>query len=98
MRIQKRVSKAHAREQFPELMESVANGMGAIEITDGGKVAAVILSKPEYDWLCACTRNAKPKRSPRGLMIFSDSAALDDASEKVRAEFEDSIKRLANEI
>jgi prevent-host-death family protein len=76
-RIKKRVGKAQAREEFSTLVEAVASGAGAIQITDYGKVAAVLLSEKEYEWLCACAeKNAHPKRNPRGYFILADKHAL----------------------
>jgi prevent-host-death family protein len=46
-KIQKRVGKAQAREEFSTLIESVAKGGGAVEITDYGKVSAVLVSEEE---------------------------------------------------
>lgn len=98
-KIHKRIGKAQAREEFSTLIESVASGAGPVEITDYGKVAAVILSEKEYEWLLACAKkNSQPKRSPRGLIVLSDDKALEDASKELRTEFENSITKTASEL
>ncbi len=92
--IHKRVGKAQAREEFSTLIESVASGAGAVEITDYGKVAAVLLSEKEYEWLQACAKKStQPKRSPRGLIILADDKALEDASKQLAADYESSIDK-----
>jgi prevent-host-death family protein len=98
-RIQKRVGKAQAREEFSSLIEAVASGAGAVQITDYGKVAAVLLSEKEYEWLCACAKNnAVPKRNPRGIFVLSDDSALEQASKEISEEFENSLKKTASEL
>ena len=93
-KIHKRVGKAQAREEFSTLIESVASGAGAVEITDYGKVAAVLLSEKEYEWLLACAKkNTQPKRSPRGLIILTDDKALEDASKQLAADYQSSIDK-----
>lgn len=98
-KVQKRVGKAQAREEFSALIEAVAGGAGAVEITDYGKVAAVLLSEREYEWLCACAKkNEQPKRKPRGLIVLTDDNALEDASKQLRADFEASIRKTADDL
>lgn len=98
-KIHKRVGKAQAREEFSTLIESVACGAGAVEITDYGKVAAVLLSEKEYEWLLACARkNTQPKRSPRGLIVLTDDQALQEASKQLAADYESSISKTASEL
>lgn len=98
-RIQMRIGKAQAREEFSTLIETVANGAGAIEITDYGKVAAVLLSEKEYEWLCACAKkSAQPRRDPRGFFVLSDDLALEEASRQIAKDFENSIKKTASEL
>jgi prevent-host-death family protein len=98
-RIPKRIGKAQAREEFSALIEAVASGAGAVEITDYGKVAAVLLSEKEYEWLCASAKNnAPPKRNPRGFFVLADDSALEQASKELSAEFEKSINETASEL
>ncbi|MCA0312500.1 MAG: type II toxin-antitoxin system Phd/YefM family antitoxin [Candidatus Melainabacteria bacterium] len=51
IKIQKRIGKAQARDELATLIEAVNTGDGAVEITDYGKVAAVLLSVKDYEWL-----------------------------------------------
>ncbi len=98
-RIQKRIGKAQAREEFSALIETVANGNGSVEITDYGKVAAVLLSEKEYLWLCACAKkNTQPKRNPRGFFTINDEDALAQASREIADDFEKSLERTAKEL
>lgn len=98
-RIQKKIGKARAREILPSLIETVASGAGAVAITDYGKVAAVLLSEREYEWLCACARkNAQPKRDPHGFFALSDDLALEEASRAIAADYEKSINKTASEL
>jgi prevent-host-death family protein len=98
-KVQKRMGKAQAREEFSTLIEAVASGGGPVEITDYGKVAAVLISEKEYEWLCACAKiNAQPKRDPRGFFVLSDDRALEDASREIEADFEQSIQKSASQL
>lgn len=98
-KFQKRIGKAQARDEFSALIEAVNSGSGPVEITDYGKVAAVLLSEKEYEWLCACARkNATPERDARGIIVLSDDTALADASKKLASDFDASIKKTASEL
>ena len=98
-KIQKRVGKAQAREEFSSLIESVASGAGPVEITDYGKVAAILLSEREYEWLCTCARKStRPKRDPRGFFVLKDEDALESASKKIRKDFDSSIAKTAESL
>lgn len=98
-KIQRRVGKAQAREAFSSLVESVATGAGAVEITDYGKVAAVLISEKEYKWLCTCAeKSTHSVRDPRGYLILSDDVDLEEVSRQVAADFEKSIKKTAREL
>jgi antitoxin (DNA-binding transcriptional repressor) of toxin-antitoxin stability system len=98
-RIHKRIGKAQAREEFSALIETVASGAGAVEITDYGKVAAVLLSENEYQWLCACAKkNGEPQRDPRGFFVLSDERALEQASREVAVDFDKSIRKTGQEL
>lgn len=98
-RIQKRIGKAQARDEFSTLIEAVNSGAGAVKITDYGKVAAVLLSETEYEWLCACAKkNATPKRDPRGVIVLADDQVLEDAGKEVAAGFKSSIEKTASEL
>lgn len=99
IKIQKRIGKAQAREEFSTLIEAVASGAGPVEITDYGKVAAVLLSEKEYEWLVACAKKTdRPKRDPRGVIVLLDENALENASKKLSADIEASISKTASEL
>jgi prevent-host-death family protein len=92
-KIKKSVGKAQAREEFSLLIETVKGGAGVVEITACGEVVAMLISKQEYDWLCACAKKgAKPQRDPRGTFVLSSDLALEEASREVSTEFENSIE------
>lgn len=98
-KIQKRIGKAQARDELSTLIEAVSTGAGPIEITDYGKVAAILLSEKEYEWLCACAKkNAPPKRNARGILVLNDESALENASKQLAADFDASIAKTAMEL
>ncbi len=82
----KRLGKAQARELFAPLIESLSTTGGLIEVTDYGKVAAVILSYKDYLRLLAQANEPfKPKQQLAG------SAILIGDLEKASQELSDSI-------
>ncbi|HEY9678443.1 MAG TPA: type II toxin-antitoxin system prevent-host-death family antitoxin [Drouetiella sp.] len=96
-KVQKRVGKAQARDELSTLIDAVNSGAGAIEITDYGKVTAVLLSEKQYEWLCACAKkHAHPKREARGVVLIADENALDDAAKVVASDIEESIRKTAS--
>ena len=98
-KIQKRIGKAQARDELSALIEAVNAGAGAVEITDYGKVAAVLLSEKEYEWLCACAKkDATPKREARGIVVLSDDNALEGAAQQLATDFEASVNKTASEL
>lgn len=98
-KIQKRVGKAQARDELSSLIETVNSGAGPVEITDCGKVAAVLLSKKEYEWLCACAKkSATPKRDACGIISLSDDSALGNAARQLAADFDASMTKTASEL
>jgi hypothetical protein len=98
-KIQKRIGKAQARDELSTLIESVNNGAGAVEITDYGKVAAILLSEKEYEWLCACAKkNGTPQKNARGIIVLSDEKAVEDAAKQLADEFNASITKSASEL
>ncbi len=98
-RSQKRVEKVQDRDELSALIETVNAGAGPIEITANGKVAALLLSEKEYEWLCACAKkSAAPKKEARGLLTLSDENVLDDAAKQVASDFNASIARTAGEL
>lgn len=98
-KIQKRVGKAQARDELSALIEAVSTGAGPVEITDCGKVVAVLVSEKEYEWLCACVQNAAiPKRDACGVISLSDDNALGNAARQLVADFDASIAKTASEM
>lgn len=98
-KIQKRIGKAQAREELSALIDAVNSGAGAVEITDYGKVSAVLLSEKEYNWLCACAeRNASPKREARGIIVLSDDKALENSAGQLATDFDASLNKSATEL
>ncbi len=98
-RIQKRVGKAQARDELSALIEAVNTGAGPVEITDYGKVSAVLLSEKEYEWLCACAKkSAIPKKDACGIISLSDDSALGNAAKQLAADFDASIAKTASEL
>jgi len=93
----RKLGKSEARQEFGPLVESVAAGEGAVEISDYGKVVAVVISANEYRWLLSQTKkDSRPKKSLRGAFIIHDD--LEVLSEKIRADFKESINRTASEL
>lgn len=82
----KRLGKAQAREQFSPLIESLSAVGGVVEVTDYGKVAAVMLSYKDYLWLLAQAN--EPFKAERQL---AGSAVLCGDLEKASQDITDSI-------
>ncbi len=94
-----RIGKSQAREEFATLIEKVSKGSGPIEITDYGKVTAIILSEKEYEWLKSCAkRSSQTRREARGLVIIEDEKAITDAAALVRADFEKSLEKSVKQL
>jgi prevent-host-death family protein len=74
-----RLGKSEARAQFLPLVESVAAGGAPIEITDRGKVAAVLLGHQEYLRLLALAHSRPASRSPVGTIEILTDLEADDA-------------------
>lgn len=93
----KRMGKAQAREEFSPLVEAVAAGGGPVEITDYGKVVAVLLSEKEYQWLNVCAQRSKsPKQELCGYLVFDED--LEELSREVAADFDKSLKKTARRL
>lgn len=97
MRNEGRLGKSEARARFLTLVETVATGGGPVEITDRGKVAAVLLSHNEYMWLLAmASKRPKTRRSLVGSMVLV--ADLEEASKQLSDMMIQSIHRRAAEL
>jgi hypothetical protein len=93
----KRLGKAQAREQFAPLVEGLSTVGGLVEITDYGKVAAVMLSYKDYLWLLAQANEPfKPKRQLAGSAVLTGD--LEAASKEITASIFESLARSAREL
>jgi hypothetical protein len=92
-----KIGKAQAREQFAPLIESLSTNGGVVEVTDYGKVAAVMLGYKDYLWLVAQAREPfKPKRQLAGLGVLAGDLeqASSEIAESILAAVQKSIKEL----
>lgn len=93
----RKIGKAQAREQFSPLVESLSKVGGIVEVTDYGKVAAVMLGYKDYLWLLAQAKEpCKPKRQLYGSGELVGDLEL--ASKAVAADFEASLNKTASEL
>jgi antitoxin (DNA-binding transcriptional repressor) of toxin-antitoxin stability system len=93
----RRIGKAQAREQFAPLVESLVAGGTPVEITDYGKVVAILLSENEYNWLLqSANQNFRPKRPLRGSIKLIGS--LEEASKDLLKDFESSLEKSVQEL
>ena len=92
------LGKAQAREQFSPLVEALAiTSTKVVEVTDYGKVAAVIMSHKYYLWLLAQAKlSFKPKRQLCGSMsLVSD---IEEASREISESIHGSIQKSARRV
>lgn len=93
----KRLGKAQAREQFAPLIESLSTIGGVVEVTDYGKVAAVMLSYRDYLWLLAQANEPfKPRRQLAGSAILTGE--LESASEQLTDSILESMAKSGREL
>ncbi|MCC7531515.1 MAG: hypothetical protein IT342_23635 [Candidatus Melainabacteria bacterium] len=93
----KKLGKAQAREQFAPLVESLSKGGGVIEVTDYGRVAAVMLGYKDYLWLLAQAKEPyKPKRQLCGSGVLV--GALEKSSKEVTGSIFESLAKTASEL
>jgi hypothetical protein len=93
----KKLGKAQAREQFAPLVEGLSAVGGIVEVTDYGKVVAVMLSYKDYLWLLAQANEPfKPRRQLAGsAMLVGD---LDGASNEITASIFESLAKSARDL
>jgi prevent-host-death family protein len=93
----KTLGKSDARKQFLPIVDSVAQGIGPVEITDYGEVVAVLLSKHDFDWMQAQTVNKlKPKRRLCGLgQLLGD---LQEGSKEIVESMQEGLKKSAKKL
>ena len=89
--------KSEAREQFLPLVDAVSSGAGPVEITERGRVVAVLISKTEYDWMAEYTKHKpQPARTLCGLgELVGD---LEEGSAEIAAAFQVSLKTTAKKL
>ena len=88
MRTIKKLGKAQAREQFAPIIESLSVNEGVVEVTDYGKVAAVMMSHKQYLLLLAM---ANTPINPR--ISLCGSATLQGDLEVASREISDLVKK-----
>ncbi|MFN8657755.1 MAG: hypothetical protein U0105_15555 [Candidatus Obscuribacterales bacterium] len=93
----KKLGKAQAREQFAPLVENLAKNGGIVEVTDYGKVAAVMLGYKDYLWLLA---QAKEPFTPKRVLCGSGELVgdLEEASKQVTDSIFESLAKTASEL
>jgi PHD/YefM family antitoxin component YafN of YafNO toxin-antitoxin module len=91
-----KLGKAQARERFAPLIESLSTAGGVIEVTDYGKVAAVMLGYKDYLWLLAQANEPfNPKRQLAGSAVLVGD--LEKASQEITESILSSNKKSASE-
>jgi len=91
------IGKAQARQQFSPLVESLATSGGTVEITDYGKVAAVMLGYKDYISLLAkAGEPLKPKNQLRGSMVLVGD--LEEATKEISKLMLESVAKTAAEL
>lgn len=93
----KRMGKSEARAKFLPLVQALAQGGGPVEITDRGKVEAVLLSNEEYQWLLVRSKTQPAlTRSLVGSMVLKED--LEAAERDITGLFEKSLGRGAENV
>jgi PHD/YefM family antitoxin component YafN of YafNO toxin-antitoxin module len=92
-----RLGKAQARQNFAPLIEPLATVGGTVEITDYGKVAAVMLGYKDYALLLAqASAPIKSKMQLRGsAQLIGD---LEEATKEISQSIVDSIEKTAAQL
>ena len=92
-----RLGKTQAREQFSPLVEKLSTVGGVVEVTDYGKVAAVMLSYRDYLWLLAQANEPfKPKRQLAGSAVLVGE--LETTNQQLTASILESLSKSAREL
>lgn len=88
--VPKRMGKSEARAKFLPLVQALAQGGGPVEITDRGKVEAVLLSNEEYQWLLVRGKTQPAlTKSLVGAMVLEED--LEAADQEISSLFEKSM-------
>lgn len=94
---QRKLGKAQAREQFAPIVETLTREGGIVEVTDYGKVAAVIMSHKHYLWLLSrANEPLVPSRKLAGSAVLNGD--LETASKNIGESVLESIRRSASEL
>ena len=92
-----KLGKAQARQQFAPLVESLATNGGTVEITDYGKIAAVMLGYKDYiSLLVRAGTPLKPKNQLRGSMVLVGD--LEETTKEISKLILDSVAKSAAEL
>lgn len=95
--VRQRLGKAEARERFAPLVESLASSGGTVEITDYGKVAAIMLGYRDYMRLLSQAEEPfQSKQQLRGsaVLLGDLEEATEDIAKQVAASVEKTIREL----
>lgn len=93
----RKLGKAQVREQFAPIVESLCTEGGIVEVTDYGKVAAVLLSYKDYLSLTAQAHQPfRPKRTLAGSAVLVGE--LEAASQQIIDSVLKSMKKSAHEL
>lgn len=93
----RKLGKSQAREQFAPIVESLCRNGGVVEVTDYGKVAAVMLSYKDYLWLIAQANEPfKPKKKLAGSAVLIGD--VEGASQQIADSVVESLKHSAHEL
>jgi PHD/YefM family antitoxin component YafN of YafNO toxin-antitoxin module len=95
--VKHRLGKAKAREQFAPLVELLATDGGTVEITDYGKVAAVMLGYKDYMRLVS--KADIPLRSEQQLRGSASLLGdLEKATAEITKQVRDSVEKTVREL
>ncbi len=88
---------SNQEDQFGPIVESLSMGDGIVEVTDYGKVAAVIMSYKHYLWLLA---RANEPITPKVKLAGSATLVgnLETASQEISDSILNSLNKTASEL
>jgi antitoxin (DNA-binding transcriptional repressor) of toxin-antitoxin stability system len=92
-----RIGKKQAREQFAALIDALSTAGGVVEVTDYGKVVAVMLSYRDYLLLSAQANEPfKPRRQLAGSAVLTGD--IEEASKQISENILRSISDSTREL
>lgn len=96
-KIVKKLGKAQVRQQFSPLVETLSTVGGVVEVTDYGKVAAVLLGYKDYLWLIAQSNEPFiPQRQLAGSAVLVED--LEKASQRISESLTQSLADSAKKL